>query len=85
MEPCWNGFNGLGRIDWLGKDGERVRGVERSLLLSIGLDITVMGGGDPIGLGIHSFAQRDLEVRVHGVADVPIRSSLVRFSIPFDS
>ena len=44
-----------------------------------------MSRGDPIGFGICSFAQGDLEVGVHGIADVPIWSSFIGLSIPFDS
>jgi len=53
--------------------------------LSVRLDVPIMGWGNPIGLGIGSFAQWDLEVGVHGVADIPIWSSFVSLGIPFDS
>jgi len=43
-----------------------------------------MGWSDPIGFGVGSFAQWDLEVGVHGIADVPIWSSFVSFGVPFD-
>ena len=43
-----------------------------------------MGWGDPIGLSICPFAQWDLEVRVHGVADIPIWGPFVGFSISLD-
>jgi len=44
-----------------------------------------MSWGDPVGFSVDSFTQRDLEVGVHGIADVSIRSSFVGFGIPFDS
>jgi len=40
--------------------------------------------GDPVGLGICPFAQWDLEVRIHGIADIPIWGSFISFSIPLD-
>ena len=43
-----------------------------------------MSWGDPVGLGIRSFTQWDLEVGIHGVADVPIRSSFVGLGVPLD-
>jgi len=41
--------------------------------------------GDPIGLGIGSFAHGDLEVGVHSVVDIPIRGPLVGLGIPLNS
>ena len=52
--------------------------------MSIRLDISVMGWGDPVGLGVHSFTQWDLEVGIHSVADIPVWSPLVGLGIPFD-
>jgi len=40
--------------------------------------------GNPVGLCISSFAQGDLEVGVYGVTYIPVWSTLVCFSIPFD-
>jgi len=85
VEPGRKGVDGLGRIDSLGIDWERVWQIQGSLLLSVHLNVSVMSGGDPIGLGIRSFAQWDLEVRVHGIADVPVWSSFVGLGIPFNS
>ena len=54
------------------------------MLLSVCLDIAVMGRGNPVGLCIGPFAQGDLEVGVHGVADIPVGGPLIGFSVPFD-
>ena len=43
-----------------------------------------MGRGNPICFGIDSFAQRDLEVGVHGVADVSIGGPFIGFGVSFD-
>jgi len=85
MEPGWKGVNGLGGVHGLGIDGEGVGSIQWSLFLSIHLDIPVMGRSDPVGFGIRSFTKRDLEVGVHGIADVPIRGPLVGFGISLDS
>ena len=52
--------------------------------MSICLNVPIMGWGDPVGFSIGSFTQWDLEVRIHGVANVPIWSSLIGFCIPFN-
>jgi len=44
-----------------------------------------MSGGDPVSFGVDSFTQWDLEVGVHGVVDVSIRSPLICLGIAFDS
>jgi len=85
VEPGRKGFDRLRRIDGAGVDGERVGRVQGSLFLSVGLDVPVMSWGDPVSFGIHSFAQWDLEVGVHGIADVSIWGPFVGFGIPFDS
>jgi len=85
VEPGRNGVNGLGQVDGPGIDWERVWRIQGSLLLSVCLNVSVKSGGDPIGLGIRSFAQWDLEVGIHGVADISVRSSFVGLGIPFNS
>jgi len=40
-----------------------------------------VGRGDPVGLCVGSFTQRDLEVRVHGVTYVPVWSAFIGLHI----
>jgi len=53
--------------------------------LPICLDVTVMGWGNPVGLSIGSFAQWDLEVRIHSVTNIPIWGLLIGLGVPFNS
>ena len=53
--------------------------------MSVRLNVPVVGWGDPVGFSVGSFAQWDFEVRIHGVAYVPIRSLLVGLCVPLDS
>ena len=85
MEPGREGVDGFAGVYCLGVDRERIGCVERSLFLSIGLDVPIMRGGNPVCLCVGTFSKRDLEVGVHGVTDVPIRCLLVCFGVPFDS
>ena len=43
-----------------------------------------MSWGDPVGLSVHSLAQWDLEVGIHGIVDVPIWCLLVSLGISLD-
>jgi len=85
VEPGGQGVDGFRRVYSLSIDGKGVGGIQWPLLLSICLDVPVMGRSDPVGFSVRSFAQWDLEVRVHGVADISVGGSFVSFGVPFDS
>ena len=84
VEPGGKGVDWLGREDRSSVDGEQVGHVQRSLFLAVCLDVPVMSWGNPVSFGIDSFSLRDLEVGVHGIADVAVRRSFIGFSIPFN-
>jgi len=54
------------------------------LVLSVCLDISVMSRGDPVRFSVDSFAQRDFEVWIHGVAYIPVGGTLVSFGVSFN-
>ena len=84
VEPGREGFNGLRGIDGPSVDGERVGWIQGPLLLAVCLYVPVVGWGNPVGLGIASFTQWDLEVRVHSIADVSVGSLFIGFGVPFN-
>ena len=43
-----------------------------------------MRRSDPVCLSVGTFSKRDLEVGIHGIADVPIGSLFVGLRIPLD-
>jgi len=51
---------------------------------SITLYISVVSSSNPVGFCVCSFTNWDLEVQIHGVANVSIRGLFIGFSIPFN-
>jgi len=41
--------------------------------------------GDPVHFSVNTFSKRDLEVQIHGVADVPIGGSFIGFGVTLNS
>jgi len=68
----------------MGVDREQVQSVMGSLLLTVGLNVSLIGWGDLVDIHINSLSDQDLEVWVIGIVHVAIGSSLVSLYILLD-